>query len=179
MDVQTQTQTIAQANVANGRPKVRITLVEKNGKAFLRIEYSDYTPIAQKLEARGLRRYRSYRIFGDMEGEAYRYLTNDYIVPEKYTKVKLANDFELEIKTIDDINSPAVTYTEYDGLIINFAIFRVVPRREGDIYVTEAPINAQFIPCFRKVFYTVVKLWKLYLEYLLPVNKVKLNVEFW
>ncbi|MEM4846181.1 MAG: hypothetical protein QW794_00295 [Thermosphaera sp.] len=161
------------------KPKVRLTLIEKEGRAFLRIEYSDYTPIAQKLLARGFERFYSRHLFGDYEGWAYRYTSNDRIVPDQEVRIKLAEGVALRVKTVDDINLPAVYFTDYDELVVNFGIFRVVPTWNGSAYVVDAPIDAIFIPCFKRFFSAVVKLWKMYLEKFIDVKRVRMNVEFW
>lgn len=155
-------------------------MVERGEKVFLRIEYQDYTPIARALEQRGLEKYFTTRLFGQQQGQVYRYVSSERIVPEGRYELSLGSDFRIWIRAIDDINEPALAFDggSYD-IIVNYAVFRVIPKLEGDVYVAEVPIDALYVPRVRKFFQEIIKLYKRYLELLIEIKKVKLNVEFW
>lgn len=175
-------QKTAAERMSSGRrkPRVRISLVERDGLPFLRLEYEDYSPIENELKRRGLQKHYSYRLWGtNCEGYFYRYTSNERILPEEVTRMRI-NGYGFDIRVVDDINTPVIQYDSYyDAIIVNVAIFRAVPRKEGDIFVVEAPVSVPYLPYARRFFHYLVKTYKKYLLNFIEVKKVKMSVEFW
>lgn len=165
------------------RPRVKMSLVEKENRMFLRIEYDDYTIIAKELEKRGLEKYYSMSLFEKYEGFVYRYLKRseriDSVFPEHNVNIKIGKNETITISVIDDINRPAIFYDLDYNLVVNMAIFRVIPNIQDGKYVVEIPIEIEYIPFTKRLFTEIVKLYKRYLSIFYPIKKVKMNIEFY
>ncbi|MEM5882598.1 MAG: hypothetical protein QXS69_04025 [Candidatus Aenigmatarchaeota archaeon] len=160
------------------RPRVKISLVEKENRMFLRVEYTEYESIAKELERRGLQKYYSKQLFGENEGYVYRYIDSYRIMPEKLYEIKISKNISMMISVVDDINKPVIYYNDFGEMVINMAIFRTIPVKNGDIYVTEVPVDIEYVPFAKKVFSQIVKLYRDYLQNFFPIKRIKLSVEF-
>ncbi|MEM1646456.1 MAG: hypothetical protein QXL96_11490 [Ignisphaera sp.] len=160
-----------------------MSLIERDEKVFLRIEYDDYNVIARELEKRGLEKYYTVSLFGKYEGYVYRYLKRseriDSVFPEHNVNIKIGKNETFTILIIDDINRPAIFYDLDYNLVVNMAVFRVIPNLENGKYIAEIPIEIEYIPFTKRLLTEIIKLYRRYLSVFYPIKKVKMNIEFY
>jgi len=155
---------------------MKIEILPKDGKYLCRVIYrkDEWEKLKLIYEKAGLQIRTTDMGFGNNTLEYFRYPVNTTVFREVFNEYSMMKSGE-KIRLVDDINMPLLQY-DSDYLQFNLAIFRVIPRENDNMYITE--VYSDIVPAYKMLLKDIALILKIFVNKVMNANaKVKYSFE--